>query len=125
MADQAVAIPEELAEARRRLEEWRGAYRKREPFPEELWVMAVSLAQQHNVHRVARALGLDYGTLKRRMPVTTKEPGAAFLELISPVPGSIAECSMEAESASGAKLRIQMKSVPPAGLAAVIRGFVN
>ena len=87
--------------------------------------MAVSLAQQHNVHRVARALGLDYGTLKRRMPVTTKEPGAAFLELISPVPGSIAECSMEAESASGAKLRIQMKSVPTAGLAAVIRGFVN
>jgi hypothetical protein len=32
---------------------------------------------------------------------------------------------MEAESASGAKLRIRMKSVPTAGLAAVIRGFVN
>ena len=82
MADQAAAIPEEIAEVRRRLEEWRGAHWKREPFPEELWGTAVSLAQQHNVHRVARALGLDYGTLKRRMPVTTKEPAAAFLELI-------------------------------------------
>ena len=53
------------------------------------------------------------------------KPTATFVELIAPSSGSIAECSMEAESASGAKLRIQMKSVPPAGLAAVIRGFVN
>jgi hypothetical protein len=125
MAQQAVAIPEDIAEARGRLEEWRGAHRKREPLPEELWALAVSLAQQHNIHRVARALGLDYGTLKRRMPGTAKAPTAAFLELISPLPGCIAECSMEAESTSGAKLRIQMKSVPPAGLAAVIRGFLN
>jgi hypothetical protein len=125
MTDQSATIPQEIAEARRRLQEWRGAHRKREPFPEELWEMAVGLAQQHNIHRVARALGLDYGTLKRRMPAATTEPPAAFLELISPAPGCIAECTMEAQSASGATLRIQMKSVPPAGLAALIRGFVN
>jgi len=127
MADQEAVISEDIATARRRFEEWRGAHRRRGPLPKELWDVAVELAQQHNIHRVSKALGLDYGALKRRMPGSspTEEPPAAFLELISPVAGSIAECSMEAELANGAKLRIQMRSVPPSGLAAVIRGFVN
>lgn len=126
MTDQEAVIPEDIAAARRQFEEWRGAHRSRGPLPNELWDVAVELAQQHNVHRVSKALGLDYGGLKRRMPVSvpTEGPPAAFLELISPA-GSIAECSLEAESANGAKLRIQMKSVPLSGLAAVIRGFVN
>ena len=125
MADQDATIPEDMQELHRRLEEWRATHRPRSPLPDELWSMAVGLAQQHNIHRVARTFGLDYGALKRRMPGSGLKPTATFVELIAPSWGSIAECSMEAESASGAKLRIQMKSVPPAGLAAVIRGFVN
>jgi hypothetical protein len=125
MANQEAAIPADMQELHRRLEEWRATHRPRSPLPDELWSMAVGLAQQHNIHRVARTFGLDYGALKRRMPGSGLKPTATFVELIAPSWGSIAECSMEAESASGAKLRIQMKSVPPAGLAAVIRGFVN
>ncbi len=88
--------------------------------------MAVGLAQQHNIHRVARTFGLDYGALKRRMPGFDPKPTATFVELIAPSSGNIAECSMEIDSSNGAKkLRIQMKGVPPAGLAAVIRGITG
>jgi hypothetical protein len=126
MADQEAAIPEDMQELHRRLEEWRATHRPRSPLPDELWTMAVGLAQRHNIHRVARTFGLDYGALKRRMPGSTPEPVATFVELIAPSSGSIAECSLEVDSANGArKLRIQMKGVPPAGLAAVIRGITG
>src|ERR1035438_195767 len=124
MVDQKAAIPEDMQEMQRRLEEWRGSNPPRSPLPNVLWIMAVGLAQRYNVHRVARTFGLDYSALKRRMPgsdLKTK-PVATFVELIAPSANSIAECSMEVDSANGVKkLRIQMKGVPPAGLAAVIR----
>jgi len=88
--------------------------------------MAVGLAQRHNIHRVARTLKLDYGALKGRMAGSGPQPAATFVELIAPVSDSIAECSMEVDIANGAKkVRIQMKGVPPAGLAAVIRGITG
>jgi len=88
--------------------------------------MAVDLAQQYNIHRVARTFRLDYGALKRRMPDSAPPPSTSFVELIAPASSSIAECSMEVDSANGAKkVRIQMKGVPPAGLAAVIRGVTG
>ena len=126
MADQVATIPEDMQELQRRLEEWRATHRPRSPLPDELWSMAVELAQRHNIHRVARTFGLDYGALKRRMPGSDPKPTATFVELIAPSSGTIAECSMEVDSANGAKkVRIQMKGVPPAGLAAVIRGITG
>ena len=126
MADQEAMIPEDMQELHRRLEEWRATHRKRSPLPDEIWTMAVGLAQRHNIHRVARTFGLDYGALKRRMPGSTPEPVATFVELIAPSSGSIAECSLEVDSTDGGrKLRIQMKGVPLAGLAAVIRGITG
>jgi hypothetical protein len=128
MTDQQAAIPEDMQELHRRLEAWRGSNPPRSPLPNELWTMAVGLAQRYNVHRVARTFGLDYSALKRRMPGSGSDPKpvATFVELLAPPSGSIAECSMEIESANGAKkLRIQMKGVAPAGLAAVIRGITG
>jgi hypothetical protein len=126
MADQEAMIPEDMQELRRRLAEWRATHRPRSPLPDELWTMAVGLAQRHNIHRVARTFGLDYGALKRRMPGSIPKPTATFVELIAPSSGNIAECSLEVDSTDGGrKLRIQMKGVPPAGLAAVIRGITD
>jgi hypothetical protein len=126
MAEQEATIPEDIRELHRRLEEWRATHRPRSPLPDEFWSMAVGLAQRHNIHRVAHACGLDYGVLKRRMPCSDPKPTATFVELIAPTSGSIAECSLEVDSANGAKrVRIQMKGVPPAGLAAVIRGITG
>ena len=126
MADQEATIPEDMQELHRRLEEWRATHRPRSPLPDELWTMAVGLAQRHNIHRVARTFGLDYGALKRRMPDSIPKAAATVVELIAPSTGSIAECSLEVDSANGAKkVRIQMKGVPPAGLAAMIRGITG
>ena len=126
MVDQETKIPEDMQELHRRLEEWRATHRPRSPLPDELWSMAVVLAKRHNLHRVARTFKLDYGALKRRMLASDPQPKATFVELIAPASGSIAECSMEVDSANGAKkVRIQMKGVPPAGLAAVIRGITG
>src|ERR1700690_1047904 len=126
MADQESMIPEDMQELRRRLGEWRATHRPRSPLPDELWTLAVGLAQRRNIHRVARTFGLDYGALKRRMPGSGPKPTATFVELMAPSLGSIAECSLEVDSANGArKLRIQMKGVSPAGLAAVIRGITG
>ena len=126
MAEQEAMIPEDMQEMLRRLEEWRGANRPRSPLPNELWTMAVGLARRYNLHRVARTLRLDYGALKRRMLESAPKPAATFVELIAPSLGNIAECSLEVDSADGAKkVRIQMKGVPPAGLAAVIRGITG
>ena len=126
MADQETKIPEEMQELHRRLEEWRATHRPRSPLPDEIWTMAVDLAQQYNIHRVARTFRLDYGALKRRMPGSAPEPTATFVELIAPASGSITECSLEVDSTNGAKkVRLQMKGVPPAGLAAVIRGITG
>src|SRR5260370_5402089 len=127
MADHIVSIPEDMQELQRGLEVWRGSNPSRSPLPNELWSMAVGLAQRYNVHRVARTFGLDYSALKRRMPGSgsAPKPVATFVELIAPPSGSIAECSMEIDCPKAAKLRIQMKGVAPAGLAAVIRGITS
>ena len=93
MADQEAMIPEDMQELHRRLEEWRATHRPRSPLPDELWSMAVGLAQRHNIHRVARTFGLDYGALKRRMPGSTPEPVATFVELIAPSFGQ--HCRMQ------------------------------
>ncbi len=126
MADQETKIPEDMQELHRRLEEWRATHRPRSPLPDELWTIAVGLAQRHNIHRVARTFKLDYGALKRRMPGSDPQPAATFVELLAPASGNIAECNLEVDSANGAKkVRIQMKGVPPAGLAAVLRGITG
>jgi hypothetical protein len=49
--------------------------------PAGLWAAAVSLAREHGVARVARALGVDYGALKRRVSASDADGGAGFVAL--------------------------------------------
>jgi hypothetical protein len=49
------------------VERWREQEVCRWRMPEELWDAAVSLARTHGVGPIARALRLDYGSLKKRM----------------------------------------------------------
>ena len=50
----------------RRIERWRRMRRRRSPMPRELWSVAAALARERGVYAVARAVGVDYGALKRR-----------------------------------------------------------
>ena len=111
-----------------RLTEWRKANHAPTPIPESIWTGAATLARTHGVAKISRALKLDYATLKRRLgqgPIAPRNASptaeSTFLEWLSPAAtNSIAECVVELEASRG-RLRLEMKNVPAAGLAALVR----
>jgi hypothetical protein len=115
MPQQQTAIPPDLLELSRRLEQWRSEQPTRSRLPESIWAEAVEMAQRHGLHRTTKALRLDYTGLKRRMTavVQAARPAPAeFLELLAPVAVGPAEFVVEWESARG-RMRVVMKGVTP------------
>jgi hypothetical protein len=74
----------ELETTRRRIARWREtrAYRGA-AMPAALWTAAIALAQRHGLYTTARALHLDYGSLKKRVDAADarRETAPAFVEL--------------------------------------------
>ncbi len=125
-------LPARLEGLRRRFERWRRTRKVRSRIPEPLWASAVKLAGTYGIHRTAKALRVNYYTLKKRAagtPAVTASnmsagvAGATFLELSPPAwPGS-GECVLELEDAGGAKLRVHLKGFETPDLAALSRSF--
>ena len=84
---------------RRRVARWRQMRpHAHAPMPETLWAAAVALTRQHGLYQTARALGVDYGALKRHVEgaATTAHAKPMFVELPPHPPGGRAgECVME------------------------------
>jgi hypothetical protein len=91
------------------------------------------MAGIYGVCRTASTLGVDYYSLKRRLQENAAagpdagiggnaEKVAAFLELPAVQTGA-AECLLELEDADGAKMRIHLKGVATADLAALGRSL--
>jgi hypothetical protein len=123
-----------LEVVRRRFEAWRRARRGRSRIPEPLWAAAVRVAGGCGIHRTAKALRVDYYSLKKRIEgmaagidstAPTGTVGGRFLELPSPVWPGCGECTLEWEKAGGAKLRIHLKGFSASDLAALSRSFVQ
>ena len=56
-----------LEQTRRRITRWRETRTHRgAPMPAALWTAAIAFARQHGLYPTARALRLDYGSLKKR-----------------------------------------------------------
>ena len=110
-----VAISGPLEQVRQRLERWRKTRKRCSSIPAALWAAAVELARQYGVNKTARALRLDYYSLKRRLESGTHpglhEPkgGAPFIELVTPLGNSSPECIVELEHRRGAKMKIHLK----------------
>jgi hypothetical protein len=119
-----VPLPTALAKGRRRFDEFRRRHRPRAPVSKELWSLAVDLAREHGLKRTARALGLDYYSLKKRVDAAG-DPGnkPEFIELLPAgfPPGP--ECTIELEDAAGAKMRIHLKGADLPDLADMARVF--
>jgi len=127
-----------LEEVRQRVKEWRETRPKLEAMPQELWDAAVSLAGEHGVYRVARALRVDYGKLKQLLEsreaavsrADADEGGFAVMTL--PVPG-VAEpmgtgAEVELFDADGSRLSIRLPShggLDVAGVVAAFRGHAR
>ena len=101
-----------FAKVQERIEKWRKTRKKRGRMPEPLWKAAAVLAQKHGVNPVASALGLDYYSLKKRLPAVSRsgQHTAEFVEILpGGMPTARPECMIEVEDASGAKMRIHLQ----------------
>ena len=119
------AIPARLEAGRRRFERWRRTRQGHSRIPEPLWTSAVKLAGAYGLCRTARALGLDYSALKRRVASADphaspgqktaqqkpagQEAAMAFVELVPPEGAYSPECIVELEGPRGAKMRIHVR----------------
>ena len=92
-----------------------------------LWAEAADLAARHGVYRTARALGLNYISLKKRISQTSAvvEAGPAFLEWLPGLTNTAAECVLEVTGPQGTRVRVEIKNIAPQGIAALIRGLAG
>ncbi len=80
-------LPRPVTAVRQRIEYWRQTREKRTRMPEELWDAAVSVAREHGLWAVSRALRVNYESLKSRLGrgAAERRSGAAcaagFVEL--------------------------------------------
>jgi len=133
-------LPAPLERVQRRFEQWRKAQKARARIPDSLWDAAVKMADRYGLCRTARALPVEYYSLKKRMdqqstdrgipPVPVqgiREMGAAttFVELSPPLPAGACDCTLELEDADGSRMRVYLKTTVSPDLAALCRSFRN
>lgn len=122
-------LPAWLERLRGRFERWRATRDGRRHIPQGLWASAVEAAGRYGLNPTARALGLDYYSLKKHVKAAALRSGldrreeAGFIE-VTPV-GSVGvpECSLELEHPGGANLRVHLKGMPAPDLAALSQSF--
>jgi hypothetical protein len=124
-------LPAPLEAVRRRFGQWRRMRRTRSRIPDSLWAAAVKMAGTYGIHRTARALPVEYYSLKKRVEQhaavarTRHEPqvAATFVPLPPLLPASVCDCTLELEDAAGSKMRVHLKAAAPPDLAALSRSF--
>ena len=124
-------FPPRVEALRRRFKQWRRTRKIGSRIPEALWAAAVKLAEAYGIHPTAKALGIDYYCLKKRLEerpasrskIATPANGAKFVELSAAARTGIPECILELEDVEGAKMRIQVKGIEAGDLAALSRSL--
>jgi hypothetical protein len=95
--------------------------------PDNLWESAVLAAREVGVNQAARALGLEYYALKKRvgsMDVTVSKPSGGFIEL-SPTCAApfFTEWAVEMENGNGDRMRFAARSAADADVVELCRAF--
>jgi hypothetical protein len=141
-------FPAWLERLHRRFDRWRETRDGRSRIPEALWASAVKAAGRHGLNPTARALGLDYYSLKKRVEADglrdesgrreVVRPGGSrqvaksaagtirrgkFIELASVASACFPECILELEHPGGAKMRVHLTGMPAPDLAALSQSF--
>jgi hypothetical protein len=124
---------------RARIADWRRTREKRSPMPAALWGDAVALARREGTFGVARAVGVDFESLARRVAearagTAGEEPAAAgagptasgFVEVsgaqllgVSGAAGAVVEVA----DGDGARLTIRLATATALDVAGVVAGF--
>ncbi len=101
-----------LKEIQNQFETWRQTRQKRTPIPDALWQAAVSLAKNHSILEISKALRLNYTDLKHRVLAQNNEgdfqtnQNHTFIELDLQQPVSPPRCVIEMEKSNGAKMKM-------------------
>ena len=118
-----------LDEVMERIEEWRNNPKSPRRMPEDLWEAAANLSKEYSIHRISKALRLNYPALKKRIHPEEKKRSASkeqtptFIELGIAQPSSISECIIEMEDGSGAKMRMHFRGKTDFDLLELGRAF--
>ena len=80
--------PEDLDPLRARILAWRSTRRRSHPMPGEIWEHAVVLAREFGVCKVARAVGLDYTALRKKVVMAKELPGLVLPTFVE-LPGTL------------------------------------
>ena len=121
-----------VAKVRDRIALWRRTREKRSPMPADLWTEAVSLARREGTYSTARALGVDFESLARRVAEVRAgaEGGATrssgFVELSGAQLLGTAVASgpvVEMSDGDGVRLTIQLTGGTPLDVVGVVQGF--
>jgi len=136
-------LPARVEQLRERIEQWRCTRERRSPMPEELWAEATDLARAGTVYQIARAVGVSYESLKRRVAEAApdEEAGASsgFVELSgarllgaaatclpdAPVGGPVGPGGpvVELSDGDGLRLTIRLVAGETVDVAGLVRGF--
>jgi hypothetical protein len=123
-----VAVPPEIQELSRQIEEWRSSRPHRMRMPDPLWTLAANLARQYSVAQVSRFLRLDYYSLKERLEALDQNRGGTetrptFIELRTVAATPVSECTIDLEHPQGRRMRIQVKGAALPDLETLTRTF--
>ena len=105
-------FPTAPCRSQRKFEQWPQRHRPRAQIPQELWCQAAELACTYGINRTARALRLDYYSLKKHVAAAARSGQRVpeFVEILSGgMPGPRPECLIEIEDGSGGKMRIHLQ----------------
>ena len=114
-----------LEQTRRRITRWRETRTHRgAAMPAALWAAAIALARQHGLYTTARALRVDYGSLKKRLGAAGagRVPSPAFVELAAARPTGLGPCVIDLEAPRGRRMRIEVSGVTVADLVTLTQG---
>jgi hypothetical protein len=129
---QAIELPAPLRRVRQRFEQWRKTRKPRSRIPGSLWAAAVQVAGKYGLHRTARAIPVEYYSLKKRLKqqsaaepgIPEPDPAVGFVEFPATSIG-VCDCTLELEDRAGSKMRVHLKAASPPDLAALCQSFWN
>ncbi|MBI5383760.1 MAG: hypothetical protein HZA90_03645 [Verrucomicrobia bacterium] len=123
-------LPAGVTELRERIERWRRTRERRTAMPAKLWAEAIRFSRRGRPYAVARALGVNFESLKRRMAEAgARMPvgaSAAFVELSgAQVLGAAAvpACVVELLDGDGTRLTVRLAGGAEVDVAGIVTAF--
>lgn len=116
-------VPGALLRLTKRFANWRKGRSAGQRIPEKLWRAAAKVAATHGVNRTARALNLDYYSLKRRVEDAIPQSTLQFVELPSSPMSGMNACVIELEDSCGSRMRVELNGASTPDVLALSRSF--